>query len=184
MRTVSVLELRASCSAILKSVRDTKQPIRITHLGKTLAEIHPLTTGAPKKERLRTERDAREIEIINQNADQLNADALEGLSYGASPSKPPGPKRPKRRKAGNSADAAVRPLDWKPELSKPLLQLFEELAPGARDVDSAGDAAFAVFHALDDAGGLAALRAIGALGSVHDLLTVGCFCDLGAYCHD
>jgi antitoxin (DNA-binding transcriptional repressor) of toxin-antitoxin stability system len=97
VRTVSVSELRASCSAILKSVRDTRQPIRITHLGKMLAEFHPLTTGAAKKERLRTERDAREIEIINQNTDQLNADALEGLSYGASPSKPYGPKRSKKK---------------------------------------------------------------------------------------
>ena len=62
-----------------------------------LAEIHPLTTGAAKKERLRTERDAREIEIINQNTDQLNADALEGLSYCASPSKPHGPKGSKKK---------------------------------------------------------------------------------------
>lgn len=91
------MELRAGCSAFLKSVRDTKQPIR-THLGQALAEIHPVPIGAAEKERSRAERDAREIEIINQNADQLNADAMEGLSYGAPPSDPHGPKRSHKKK--------------------------------------------------------------------------------------
>ena len=59
-----------------------------------------------------------------------------------------------------------------------VLQLLEELAGRAGDVDSARDAAFAVFYALDDARGLAALGAIGALGGVHDLLAVCGFCDL------
>ena len=52
------------------------------------------------------------------------------------------------------------------------LELFEELAGGAGDVDAAGDTALTVLDALDDAGGLGALRAIGALVSIHDLLTV------------
>ena len=65
-----------------------------------------------------------------------------------------------------------------------VLQLFEKLARRARDIDPAGDAAFAVFYPLDDAGGLATLGAIGALGGVHDLFAVSCLCDLGAYGHD
>jgi hypothetical protein len=63
------------------------------------------------------------------------------------------------------------------------LQLLEEFAGRARDVNPARNAAFAVFDALDDARRLAALGAIGALSGVHDLLAVGCFCDFRAYCH-
>jgi hypothetical protein len=68
--------------------------------------------------------------------------------------------------------------------SSELLQLLEELASRAWNVNAAGDAAFAVFHALDDAGGLPTLGAIRTLGGIHDLFAVGCFRDLGAYCHD
>src|SRR5580692_4727939 len=75
-------------------------------------------------------------------------------------------------------------------LPKPLsrdqiwpLQLLEKFAGRAGDVDSAGDTAFAVFDALDDARGLAAFRAVGALGGVHDFLAVSGFCDFGAYGH-
>src|ERR1700722_1577059 len=67
--------------------------------------------------------------------------------------------------------------------SESSLQLLEKFAGGARNVNAAGDAAFAVFYALDDAGGLATLRAIGAFGGVHHLLAVSGFCDLGAWCH-
>src|SRR5579864_6888110 len=63
------------------------------------------------------------------------------------------------------------------------LELLEELTCRARDVNSARDTAFAVLHALHDARRFAALGAIGTLGGIHDLLAVGCFCDLGAYCH-
>src|SRR5580704_9964446 len=63
------------------------------------------------------------------------------------------------------------------------LQLLEELTARARNVNSARDAAFAVFHSFDDACGLAALWAIRALGSIHDLFAVSGFCDLGAWCH-
>jgi hypothetical protein len=63
------------------------------------------------------------------------------------------------------------------------LQLLEEFARGARDINPARDVAFAIFNAFDDACGLAALGTIRALGGIHDLFAVGCFCDLGAYCH-
>jgi hypothetical protein len=64
------------------------------------------------------------------------------------------------------------------------LQLLEKITRRARNINSAWDAAFAVFDPLHDARGLAALGAIRALGSVHDLLAVRGFCDFGAYCHD
>jgi hypothetical protein len=52
------------------------------------------------------------------------------------------------------------------------LEFFEEIARRAGDIDSAGSATLTVLDALDDAGGFGALRAIGALVGVHDLLTV------------
>src|SRR5271165_3167173 len=61
------------------------------------------------------------------------------------------------------------------------LEPFVEFASGAGDVDSAGNAALAVLYPLDDAGGLAALRAVGALGGVHYFLTV---CGLRNLGHD
>jgi hypothetical protein len=45
---------------------------------KILADI-----TSPEYEQARAERDARDIEIINQNADQLNADARDTLEYQA-----------------------------------------------------------------------------------------------------
>src|SRR5215469_11392579 len=65
---------------------------------------------------------------------------------------------------------------WRPAL---LLQLLVKLAGGARDVHPAGDVALAVLHALDDAGGLAALGAVGALRGVHDFLAICGLCDFG-----
>jgi hypothetical protein len=64
------------------------------------------------------------------------------------------------------------------------LQLFEELARRARDIDSAGSAALAIFHAFDDARGLAALGTIGALAGVHYFFTVRGFCNFRSYCHE
>ena len=52
------------------------------------------------------------------------------------------------------------------------LELFEEVAGRAGDVNSAGSAAFTVLDALDDTGWFRALRAIGALVSIHYFLTV------------
>jgi hypothetical protein len=56
-----------------------------------------------------------------------------------------------------------------------------EFAARAGNKDSAGRIAFAVFHALYNPGRLAAFRAIGALGGVHDFLAV---CRFGNLSHD
>jgi hypothetical protein len=64
------------------------------------------------------------------------------------------------------------------------LQLFVELTRRAGNINPARYVALTVFHALDDARSLAALGAIRALAGVHHLLTVRCFCNLRAYCHD
>ena len=55
-----------------------------------------------------------------------------------------------------------------------LLELLEEVASRAGDVDSAGDAALTVLDALYDSCGLGALGAIGALVCIHDLGAVTC----------
>jgi hypothetical protein len=60
-----------------------------------------------------------------------------------------------------------------------FLELFVELAGRAGDINSARDASFAVFDALHNAGGLAALRTIRALGRVHNFLAICCLGNLG-----
>ena len=60
------------------------------------------------------------------------------------------------------------------------LELFEEFAGRAGDVDSAGDAALAVLDALDDTSGFGALGTVGALLCIHDLFAVA---GLGNLCH-
>src|ERR1035437_4194040 len=51
------------------------------------------------------------------------------------------------------------------------LELLEELARRAGDVNAAGYAALTVLHTLDDTGGLGALGAVCALVGVHHLLS-------------
>ena len=60
------------------------------------------------------------------------------------------------------------------------LELFEEITCRAGDIDSAGNAAFAVLDALNDACCFGALRTFCALVGIHDLLAVACF---GNLCH-
>ena len=52
------------------------------------------------------------------------------------------------------------------------LEFFEEVARRAGDIHSARSTALTILDALDDAGGFGALRTIGALVGIHDLLTV------------
>src|SRR6266852_4991096 len=59
-------------------------------------------------------------------------------------------------------------------------KFFKKLAARARNIDSPGHAALAIFHALDDAGILAAFGTCGRFRCIHDLFPVGCFCNL---CH-
>ena len=80
--------------------------------------------------------------------------------------------------------AKARRMDGLLRSSKRLpesLEFLEEITGRAGDVDSAGDTALAVLDALDDACGLRALGAIGALLGVHDLLAVA---GLGNLCHN
>jgi len=64
-------------------------------------------------------------------------------------------------------------------ISAKRLELFAEFAGGAGNEDSARDAAFAIFDALHDTRGLAALGTVGALGGVHHFFAVCGFGDFG-----
>ena len=77
VRTVSLTEFRDQCSALLKQVHKRRQRICVTRYGRTIAEIHP--PGLTEEQR--AQRDARDLELINRYADELNADATDGLEY-------------------------------------------------------------------------------------------------------
>lgn len=62
---------------------------------------------------------------------------------------------------------------------KRRLKFLVEVARGARNINSAGNAALAVFYALDDARRLFTLGTVGRFCRVHFLLAVACFCNLG-----
>ncbi len=66
------------------------------------------------------------------------------------------------------------------EILERYLKFLVELTGRTRDIDSAGDTAFAVFDALDDARGLATFGTVGRLRRVHYLFAITSFCNL---CH-
>lgn len=75
MKTVPLSEFRRRCSALLKLVKRTHERIQITRFGRPLAEIRPPGLSAEE----RAARDARDLEILNRMADELNAEALDAL---------------------------------------------------------------------------------------------------------
>ena len=84
LKNISISEFRAQYSALIRGVEKTKKPIQITRLGKPVAEIHPSSLQISADRALaRAQRDARDLEIINRNADRLNAAAEDALEYQA-----------------------------------------------------------------------------------------------------
>jgi len=77
MKTVPLTQFRRKCSSLLQLVNEMHETIQITRFGLPLADIKPPGLSAEE----RTARDARELEIINRFADELNADALDALEY-------------------------------------------------------------------------------------------------------
>jgi len=93
------------------------------------------------------------------------------------------PKKKAATRDENPCAAAI-PESSKPRANsqKPVVsfsQLLEEFAGRARNKYSAGHAALAILHPFHDAGCLATLWTIRALGCVHDFLTICCLCNLG-----
>jgi len=79
VRSVTISEFRAKCSALLSGVRKTKRPIQATRWGRPLVKI--CLPGHSPEERAR--RNARDLALLNQYADELNADAVDGLEFQA-----------------------------------------------------------------------------------------------------
>jgi antitoxin (DNA-binding transcriptional repressor) of toxin-antitoxin stability system len=52
MKEITISKFRATCFAVIEHIRKTRQPIRITRLGKPLAEILPLIPQKKRKIRL------------------------------------------------------------------------------------------------------------------------------------
>jgi len=67
-------------------------------LGKPLVEIRPVPADAAEEERRRIERKARDIELLNRYADELNAQAEEILEYQADIFVPPSKRSKKSKK--------------------------------------------------------------------------------------
>lgn len=97
VRTVSLTEFRDPCSALLKQVQKRRAANPRDALWKILAEIGP--PGLTEEQRAK--RDARDLELINRYADELNADAVDGLEYqtvvGFDKGKPRIPKKKRTR---------------------------------------------------------------------------------------
>ena len=83
------------------------------------------------------------------------------------------------RNVAGKETTGCHPLEWHPQ----LLELLVKLAGRARDINTAGNIPFAIFHALYDAGGFAALGTVRALGGIHHFFAIRRFGDLshGSY---
>lgn len=107
VREIPFSKFRAKIFHFMRCVQQTREPLLMTRDGEALAEIHPIPLDASEKERLRAERDARDLEIINRHAGQLNAEALDVLSYESVPAAAhESPKQKRSRKRPNAASGS------------------------------------------------------------------------------
>jgi len=58
---ISISEFKAKCSAILKNVRRTRMPVRVTRFGKPVAEIVPSTAVMDRSKWIGSMKDSTEI---------------------------------------------------------------------------------------------------------------------------
>lgn len=79
MKTVLLSQFRRRCSFLLKQVYKSHKPIQVTQFGRPLVEVRPPGLSAEE----RAARDARDVELLNRFADELNVQALGGLIYQA-----------------------------------------------------------------------------------------------------
>src|SRR5215469_2441207 len=83
MKRITLSEFQSNYSSVFKSVARTRCSILVTRDGKPLVVIRPVPISAAEEERRRAERDARDLEILNRYADELNAEAEDSLEYQA-----------------------------------------------------------------------------------------------------
>ena len=106
MKIVPLSELRRQCSALLQLVKKTHEPIQVTRFGRPFVKIGPPGLSPDQ----RAPRDARDREILNRFADELNADALEDskIRLPLVLREKVKTKLGKRRGAGNGSDRPLR----------------------------------------------------------------------------
>lgn len=75
MKTVSLSEFRRKISSLFRLVKETHERIQVTRFGRPLVEI--MQPGLSAEDR--AARDARDLEILNRFADELNVEAEDGL---------------------------------------------------------------------------------------------------------
>jgi len=78
MQEIAISEFKAKCLAILAEVEKTKQPIRITRHGKTVAEVIPSKPVMDRAAFMGSMRDSIEIlgDIISPVVDEDDWEAL------------------------------------------------------------------------------------------------------------
>ena len=78
MQEIAISEFKAKCVAILEQVRKTKRPIRITRLGKPVAEVFPPSPAKQKGDWLGSMKGSFDIvgDIVSPVIDLSDIEAL------------------------------------------------------------------------------------------------------------
>jgi hypothetical protein len=97
MKEIPFAEFIVNVFAVLRSVEQTREAILLPPSGKPLAEIRSVPTSAAERERLRAERDARDLKLTNRYADALNEDALDSLEPSRRPARRARKKKGRKR---------------------------------------------------------------------------------------
>jgi len=77
MKEVTISEFKANCSSLLNQVQKTKQPLRVTRLGKPIADIVP-TAPQPGTDWIGSMKDTIEIlgDIVSPASDEQDWEVL------------------------------------------------------------------------------------------------------------
>jgi prevent-host-death family protein len=78
MEEVAISEFKAKCLALLKQVRQTKKPLRITRFGKPVAEVVPPSPDTEQNNWIGSMKDSMEIlgDIVAPVVDEADIRAL------------------------------------------------------------------------------------------------------------
>ena len=78
MEEVAISEFKAKCLALLERVRQTKTPLRITRLGKPVAEVVPPSPDTERNKWIGSMKDSMQIlgDIVAPVVDEANIKAL------------------------------------------------------------------------------------------------------------
>jgi len=78
MREIAISEFKAKCLALLEQVRATKKPIRVTRLGKPVAEVVPPTAVEDRAAWIGSMKDTMKItgDIVSPATDEDEWEAL------------------------------------------------------------------------------------------------------------